>query len=149
MPEIYPDLFAAATAWFNSDPVLTAAFPGGFHLAKTGVSGLFPYVKLGWRKPQPGLSLEDEQYLITLAVYSFSDDESIDLGELLVKSYLDEARAPLAFTDKRGRSWREAMRKEQEATGPEPVDIVEAVDGGPDGYVYRYRVPIEVWVIPA
>lgn len=145
----HPDLFAAAVAWFKSDATLVEAFPGGFHLSRAGVATGFPYAKVGWNKPQPSLSVDDEPFFINFTAYALGDDAAADAGETLVKAYLDETREPLVFTDKRGNSWRESMRREQPAIGPEWVDTVESVDGGPQGRVYAYRSPIEVWVIPA
>jgi hypothetical protein len=148
VPDPHPDLFAAAAAWFRSDAELTAAFPGGFVSGRGGVAQALPHARIGWRKPAAeGLSVEDEGYLVTLAAFASTDDAAANLGELLLAKFLDEARPPLAFTDPRGRAWREAARIEQDAVGPEFTGTIAAVDGGEEGDVWRYRVPVRVLVV--
>lgn len=147
MPE--PTLFAAVASWFASDSDLTTAFPGGFLSGRAGVAQAFPHARFGWRKPDASLSVEDEEFLITLATYAMSADQAEDVGELLLAKYLDEARPALTFTDKRGRVWREAARLEREAIGPEWIETITAVDGGAEGDVWRYRVPVTVRVVRA
>lgn len=147
------DLFAAAAAWFLSDPQLTAAFPGGVVASRGAPAQHFPYAKVEWRKPRPDLSLDDEPWTIRLSAYALDADGAAAAGEAFTARFLDETRAPLAWTDARGRSWREAARLEQEAEGPDLVDMIAATkadaadEDADEGYVYRWRQPFDVLAV--
>jgi hypothetical protein len=150
MPAPFPDLYAAAAAWLKSDADLTAAFPGGFVCGRGTVAIGYPYVRVRWRKPEPGPALDMEQWRLVFTVYALNEDDAADRGELLEAKFLDEARPQLEYTDRRARAWREACRVEQEAEGPDWVGTLAAT--GPEsaeGDVWRWRQGFDVHVVRA
>lgn len=148
-PAPFPDLLAAIVAWFQGDATLTALFPGGLVTSRGAVGQELPYARASFRKPQPGLTLEDEHYIIKLGAYAATEDAAKDAADTLLLEYLSTTRAPLQFTDKAGQTWTEAMRKDQEGEGPDQVDFRAGVDDQDPTPVWRYQYPLEVWVVPA
>lgn len=99
------DFWVAFVAWFNADPVLVPAFPGGLVNHNAAPRQAVPYARIAVIDPLDPLSAEDWPMQTVLSAYATSEEEATRLVRLIATRLDSPIRPPLVY-----QGWVEASR---------------------------------------